>query len=208
MIIRQTTKELLAASLQELGQHKNIDKITIREIAQNCQLTSTTFYNHFQDKYALMAWIYHREIEPLYRQLGKDIDWQTLLARGFELMYQNRQFYRNALKNTSGQSSFQKATTDYSINSMTEYIRQQQNGNELPEKVQFMIRFYVIGILYFVNEWLLHDDKLPSKELIQLLEKAMPEELRPYLCCKVQENSAIFNGALAGADIHASFYKS
>jgi hypothetical protein len=48
-----------------------------------------------------------------------------------------------------------------------------------------MIRFYVIGILYFVNEWLLHDDKLPSKELIHLLEKAMPEELRPYLCCKV-----------------------
>ena len=99
-------------------------------------------------------------------------------------MYQNRQFYRNALKNTSGQSSFQKATTDYSINSMTEYIRL-QHANELPEEVQFMIRFYVIGILYFVNEWLLHDDKLPSDELIQLLEKAMPEELRPYLCCKV-----------------------
>ena len=185
MIIRQTTKELLAASLQELAQHKNIDKITIREIAQNCQLTSTTFYNHFQDKYALMAWIYHREIEPLYRQLGKDINWQTLLARGFELMYQNGQFYRNALKNTSGHSSFQKATTDYSINRMTAYIRQQQNAHELPEKLQFMIRFYVIGILYVVNEWLLHEDKLPSDELIQLLEKAMPEELRPYLCCKV-----------------------
>ena len=184
MIIRQTTKELLAASLQELAQHKNIDKITIREIAQNCQLTSTTFYNHFQDKYALMAWIYHREIEPLYRQLGKVINWQALLARGFELMYQNRQFYRNALKNTSGQSSFQKATTDYSINSMTEYIRQ-QHANELPEEVQFMIRFYVIGILYFVNEWLLHEDKLPSDELVHLLEKAMPDELRPYLCCSL-----------------------
>ena len=38
---------------------------------------------------------------------------------------------------------------------------------------------------HFVNEWLLHDDKLPSDELIHLLEKAMPEELRPYLCCKV-----------------------
>lgn len=185
MIIRQTTKELLAASLQELAQHKNIDKITIREIAQNCQLTSTTFYNHFQDKYALLAWIYHREIEPLYGRLGKDIDWQTLLARGFELMHQNRQFYRNALKNTSGQSSFQKATADYSINRMTAYICQQQEANELPEELQFMIRFYVIGILYFVNEWLFYDDKLPSDELIHLLEKAMPKELRPYLCCEV-----------------------
>ena len=129
--------------------------------------------------------MHHRGIEPLYSHLGKDIDWQTLLARGFEFMYQNRQFYRNALKNTSGHSSFQKATTDYSINTMTTYICQQRNDNELPEKLQFMIRFYVIGILYFVNEWLLHDDKLPSDELIQLLEKAMPEELRPYLCCEV-----------------------
>lgn len=36
-----------------------------------------------------------------------------------------------------------------------------------------------------ITKGILHDDKLPSDELIQLLEKAMPEELRPYLCCKV-----------------------
>jgi probable dihydroxyacetone kinase regulator len=182
---RNAIEVKLAASLKSLAVKHPFEKITIKQITDGAGVIRVTFYNHFQDKYTLMAWIYHREIEPLYRQLGKDIDWQTLLARGFELMYQNRQFYRNALKNTSGHSSFQKATTDYSINRMTAYICQQQNVHELPEKLQFMIRFYVIGILYVVNEWLLHDDKLPSDELIQLLEKAIPEELRPYLCCKV-----------------------
>ncbi|SDP61494.1 TetR/AcrR family transcriptional regulator C-terminal domain-containing protein [Selenomonas ruminantium] len=181
MIIRQTTKELLAASLQELAQSKSMDKITIREITQNCQLTSTTFYNHFQDKYALLAWIYHRELTPLYERLGKDIDWNTLIRQGIIAVQQNKQFYRNAMKNTSGQTSFQKAVSDYFIGQIHNYICKQQGINELPEKLQFMIRFYVLGIFPFLCEWVLYHDEPPAKEFILLLHDAMPQELRPYL---------------------------
>ena len=40
MITRLTTKELLAESLKELSAHKPIDKITIKEIVQNCGFTA------------------------------------------------------------------------------------------------------------------------------------------------------------------------
>ena len=63
MIIRQTTKEVLAASIMELAKTKSVDKISVKEIVKNCGLTATTFYNHFQDKYQLLAWIYNRNIE-------------------------------------------------------------------------------------------------------------------------------------------------
>ena len=55
MIARQSTKELLAESLKELSQVKAVDKITIKELTNNCGLTPPTFYNHFRDKYELMA---------------------------------------------------------------------------------------------------------------------------------------------------------
>ena len=63
MIVQQTTKELLAESLKELSKFKAVDKITIKELTKNCGLTSPTFYNHFRDKYDLMAWIYNQRVE-------------------------------------------------------------------------------------------------------------------------------------------------
>ena len=39
MIIRPTTKDLIAESLKELAAVKPIDKITVREISQNCGFT-------------------------------------------------------------------------------------------------------------------------------------------------------------------------
>lgn len=181
MITRPTTKDLLAASLQELAQHKSIDRITVKEIVQNCQLTATTFYNHFQDKYALLAWIFHKEIEPLYTRLGKDFDWDDLITQSIHIIHRNRLFYRNALKNTSGQTSFQKATCDYNINRIKSFICQQQGITVLSDELQFMIQFYVVGTSHFTREWILHEDELPSEEFIQRLRKAMPQELRFYL---------------------------
>ena len=44
---RKRTKELLADSLRELAKGKNVDKITIKEITDNCGYAPATFYRHF-----------------------------------------------------------------------------------------------------------------------------------------------------------------
>lgn len=53
-----STKKLIANSFLELSKLKSLDKITVKDIAANCGITKTTFYNHFCDKYDLMMWIY------------------------------------------------------------------------------------------------------------------------------------------------------
>ena len=50
---RKTTKEILAESFQELALKKNVERITVKEITDNCQLSTTTFYRLFKDKYDL-----------------------------------------------------------------------------------------------------------------------------------------------------------
>lgn len=59
LIRRKTTKELLGESIHELAQKKPVDKITVREITDNCGMAPATFYRHFHDKYELIAWIYN-----------------------------------------------------------------------------------------------------------------------------------------------------
>lgn len=45
----------MGESVRELAAQRSLDKITVKEIAQNCGVTSATFYNHFRDKYDLIA---------------------------------------------------------------------------------------------------------------------------------------------------------
>ena len=57
---RRTAKEILADSLRELAEKQSIDKITIRNITENCGYSPASFYRHFKDKYDLIAWEYAR----------------------------------------------------------------------------------------------------------------------------------------------------
>lgn len=61
---------MLAESLKELAKFKPVDKITVKELTKNCGLTMPTFYNHFRDKYELMAWIYNQKVEASMKNFG------------------------------------------------------------------------------------------------------------------------------------------
>lgn len=55
----------MGESVRELAAQRSLDKITVKEIAQNCGVTSATFYNHFKDKYDLIAWVLNEQMEQM-----------------------------------------------------------------------------------------------------------------------------------------------
>ena len=57
----QTTKKALAASLKQLLKEKPLDKITVTDLVEDCEVNRQTFYYHFQDIYDLIEWIYVSE---------------------------------------------------------------------------------------------------------------------------------------------------
>lgn len=56
------TKKALAESLKQLMHSYPINKIHVQMIVDDCGLTRHTFYNHFQDVYELLGWIYEHEV--------------------------------------------------------------------------------------------------------------------------------------------------
>ena len=69
---RKTAKEILAESFQELAEKKSIDKITVKDITDNCGYSPATFYRQFRDKYDLIAWQYSRNIEEIMNRIGAE----------------------------------------------------------------------------------------------------------------------------------------
>ena len=48
---RKTTKEILADSFRELAAARSVDKITVKEITENCGYSSATFYRQPREKF-------------------------------------------------------------------------------------------------------------------------------------------------------------
>ena len=178
MIEKRTTKDLLAASLKELCKIKSADKITIKELTQNCGLTAPTFYNHFRDKYELMAWICNREVEKIISQLGKNFSFEEVVYHWIKILLEDEEFYRNLLKNAVGQNSFRYATNDHAINLMRAWLKER---HELSDDVNNCLRFYMRAISETINDWFLSRCEYSPKVLSKLLVEWMPAPLKPFL---------------------------
>ena len=181
MIIRQTTKDLLAASIMELAKTKSVDTIRVREITENCGLTPTTFYRHFQDKYQLLAWIYNQKLEALFSETSGIVTWNQMLMAFCTPLQENRAFYMNVLKNTAGQTSFRYRTNDYAIMLLVNGFKKYNGGKALPEDIQFYLKFYMRAISETINDWFLEGERIPLEEFTEMLDAAVPEPLKPYL---------------------------
>lgn len=181
MIVQKTTKELLAESMQELATKKSVEKITIKEITSNCGMTPTTFYNHFSDKYELLAWVYNISIEPFLGKLGTDVFWRDCVWQSLFILTENRVFYKNALQNTVGQVSFRYATNDFAISLILERIRRHFDFLEIPQDIRFYVVFYMRAISESINDWFLTGMEVPMDEFTDLLVQGMPVPLTPYL---------------------------
>ena len=69
----------MAKSLKELAQTKPIDKITIKDITDNCGLSKRTFYHNFQDKAELVLFEYSFNLSKVFNSENKDLSWLELM---------------------------------------------------------------------------------------------------------------------------------
>lgn len=176
----KSTKELLADSFRELAVKKPVSKITVTGIAENCGMTPQTFYNHFSDKYALIAWIYNTDLQNGMRSRGEN-SWRSALAERVAYFARNRDFIVNALRNTRGQDAFAHQLTRLHIEALSEKARKASGAEQLPEDIFNAIRVYCYGANGFLISWMIDNMPLPQEKVVELLDRCMPEPLRAYL---------------------------
>lgn len=179
---RKTAKELLADSLRELAADKNIDKITVRDIVENCGYSTATFYRHFKDKYDLIAWDYTREIKGILDQVdGNQATWKQALSDAAAYYEENKTYLKNLLLHTSGYDSFLRYMTEINHNSLRERILLACGDSEMDEKTEMFIRLYCFGTVSLTCEWIQGKYSTSREELIEVYEHSLPDSLREYL---------------------------
>jgi probable dihydroxyacetone kinase regulator len=146
------TKLALAESLKRLMTKTDFNRISVRDIVDDCGLTRQAFYYHFKDKYDLMNWIYYTETARYISAYNKVEHWMDGMVDLCNYMRLNKTFYINAL-NTTGQNSFQEYLRDYIRDISISVIENIQNADFQEDKWEFITEFISTAFVGMIVKW-------------------------------------------------------
>lgn len=84
------TKRAITESFIRLIGEKPLDKITVKDIVEDCGITRNTFYYHYQDIYELLHEILEHETEPLMAEFCDEGAWEEIFVRAAHFLLENR----------------------------------------------------------------------------------------------------------------------
>lgn len=96
-----TTKKAIARAFKELLAQRPFNKITINDIALECDINRQTFYYHFTDIIDLVEWICIEDAEKALSANKTYNTWQEGFLSIFKLMKNDEIFIKNIYKNVS-----------------------------------------------------------------------------------------------------------
>lgn len=178
---RLTTKEILAASFKEIAEKKNIDKITVKDIVDNCGYSPATFYRHFTDKYDLIAWNYVRESTQIMGKISDEYSWRETLSDGALYFWQNREYIKNLCTHTGGHDSFVRNMAQINIGLLEAEVKKSLGEKPVCDETLLLIKTYCMGTVAAVCEWIIGNIEATPELMAKMFEDALPEPLKKYL---------------------------
>ena len=181
MIKRSNTKQLLAESLLDLAASKSINKIHVRDITDNCEISYPMFYYYYKDMDDLINSIFREDVEKKLEDEPEVIDYEWTLNRIAEVIHEKSDFYLNVLQNTSGVNSLYNYSAKYLLEYFEERMSKQFEYHEIPEHLKTMLEFHVMGIRSKTCDMIVNGTLKTREFIINAFTDALPSDLRPYL---------------------------
>lgn len=175
------TKKALAASLKSLLERTTLDKITVKDITEDCGVNRQTFYYHFQDVYDLLRWTLDTDAE---RALGdkKTYDtWQQGFLQLLRYAQENKPFTINAYRSL-GREHLERYLYKMTHELLFNVIEESSTGLSVSaEHKTFIADFYKYAFVGLVLDWIRTDMREEPADIIAKLSRLLEGEFRSNL---------------------------
>ena len=172
------TKKLLADALKKKMKTKALDKITIKEISDECGLNRQTFYYHFPDIYGLVEWMFQQDADKLIRKYNNIDVWE----QGFmELLYYIKE---NSVICICTLNSLARDKLEHFVYTDIHQLIlgiMDEVGSDLQLKDddrEFIARFYTLSLCSLVVHWIKNDMKESPEYLMEKLSFTIQGNIR------------------------------
>ena len=161
-----STKRALAQSFRNLLSRRTLDKITVKDIVEDCCVNRQTFYYHFHDVYDLLEWIFEDMMESMTAEELDYDDWAQGLDRIVALMLEERRLILNAYHSVSHEavSQFIKRWLRPFIAAIVD--REARGMDIAAEDRDFVIGLFTLGATGIVTEWV--EDQMAESRLVNM----------------------------------------
>lgn len=148
-----TTKKAIANSFKELLVKQPFNKITINDIAKNCDINRQTFYYHFEDIVDLVEWIWTEKVDKVLENKTEYKSWQEKFLAVFKFMEQERILILNMYKSVSVEI-LRKSLYRLVYPIIYEEVKEQSKGKKIKEEdIKFITNFYKYAFVSIVISW-------------------------------------------------------
>ncbi len=176
MIMKPDAKEILFQSLEELIQYKNINNITVQQIIDNCQMSRSTFYRNFKDKFDLMVWGFAKNFKRNINNLPDIISYRDAAYKTIEFLEAKKDFYVSIAK-LDIQNSFREIMYNYFLDYSLSFFKKASKNERLPQSCLLSIQFCCAGTVFLILEWIKRGCDIPVPEFTKLLCDSIPHNL-------------------------------
>jgi len=167
-----STKRALAESFEKLLSKRSFDKITVKDIVEDCGVNRQTFYYHFHDVYDLIEWIFQDAAENINASTLDYDDWTSGLEILMEFLQQNRTLILNAYNSIShevvgnyikqGLRPYCAAIVEHQASEMTQPVR--------AEDKTYVIELLTLAATGIVTQWI-GQQMRPETNAFQSMER-------------------------------------
>lgn len=174
----ERTKFVLAQSLRDIMRTTPLDKVTVRQIVENCSTTRQTFYRNFKDKYELVTWYFDKLVQETFGRVGVSMTLREGLIKKLTSMQEDKLFFTSAFS-----SSDYNNLLDYDYACVRKFYGDiASKKGVMSEKTAFLLDLYCHGAMNMIALWAKGGMETPAEQLTDMLIEAMPELLKACLC--------------------------
>lgn len=163
-------KENIAEAARRLLMEKNVKKLTVKDIVEECQITRQTFYYHFQDIPELISWVIEREGERLQNEVQAQENPEERLNFFFAMALNAMPYVKRSML-----TNYRDEIVEILLEHFRRMIEKSADGKELSRKCsqaeyELTIRYHSMAILGILGSWTEEDAKHQEEVVHQIYQ--------------------------------------
>lgn len=152
--MNNNTKLMLEESLKKLMIQKPLDKITIRDLTEDCGISRMAFYYHFKDIYDLVEWSCLADATKALAGKKTYDTWNEGLIQIFEAVYENKPFILNAYHCIS-RDQIENFLFHLTSDLLMGVVEEKAAGTDISEENRrFIADFYKYSFVGIMLDWI------------------------------------------------------
>lgn len=151
------TKQTISEAVKTLLFEKNVKKLTVKDIVEQCNITRQTFYYHFEDIPDLLRWTIEQDLEKTLESVMTQKDAQSAIRYLLLLAINAKPYLERGAKSNYGEELMQLLSQQLYRFCMQAASTQKLFYDYSAAQASFIVRYHTGAILDLMRTWTAED---------------------------------------------------